>query len=223
MIEVTCPKCQKQMTAPDDKAGQTGSCPRCGNDVPVPLPPAPPVEKPPTAWQLLTPGQRRLRVTVLTLAIVLVGGPLAVFTGLAMMRMLAPDKPYKPVKPKPSTAITDWPKDTGYVRVPIGKPEQPHKLEPTSTRCVILGRDGSGFRMGGKVEVREGETLFIHPGAVITHGLKAEAKLTLQDYNADECVLPYGITVRVDAFGQFVPFRYDPNSITTQPTRPAEP
>jgi hypothetical protein len=220
MIEVTCPKCQKQMTAPEDKRGETGTCPRCGNDVPIPLPPPPPVEKPPTAWQLLTPRQRRIRVTLLVAAILLVGAPLAGFTGMAVIRALKPSKPivFQP-KPTPSTIIQDWPEGTGYVEVQIGKPDKPYEVAPASTKCVILGRDGSGFRLAGDVEVRQGKSLFIHPGATITHGFKAEGRLTLLDYNADECVLPFGVTVKVDPLGQFVPMRYDPTGLTTRPAK----
>jgi hypothetical protein len=44
-----------------------------------------------------------------------------------------------------------------------------------------------------------------NPGAVLTNATKNKSAITIPDYNGDKCRIPYGMTVRVDEFGQFVP------------------
>ncbi|HMP03498.1 MAG TPA: hypothetical protein PKD86_07875 [Gemmatales bacterium] len=40
MITLTCPSCQKTLSAPDKAVGKQATCPGCGTAVAVPLPPA---------------------------------------------------------------------------------------------------------------------------------------------------------------------------------------
>ena len=44
----------------------------------------------------------------------------------------------------------------------------------------------------------------------MTNHTASEDALSLQDHNGDTCIVPYGLTVWVDEYGQFVPIQYDP-------------
>jgi hypothetical protein len=83
-------------------------------------------------------------------------------------------------------------------------------VEKTSTNAQIVAVSGDQFSLGkdSLLEIRESRSLLIFPGATITYSCKEPEKLEIKDYNGDKCLLPYGITVRVDEYGQFVPARY---------------
>ena len=49
------------------------------------------------------------------------------------------------------------------------------------------------------------------PGAVWIVLCGIGKTITAKDYNGDSCVLPHGITVKVNKYGQFVPMAYNPN------------
>jgi hypothetical protein len=40
-ITVTCPSCKAKFAAPEEAAGKTAHCPKCGSPIPVPAPPRP--------------------------------------------------------------------------------------------------------------------------------------------------------------------------------------
>ncbi|MBN2579052.1 MAG: hypothetical protein JXB10_08685 [Pirellulales bacterium] len=105
-----------------------------------------------------------------------------------------------------------WPEGTGYVSKPRKRPATPHDVKKTTTKAEIVGVDGENLRLGknSNMEYRESESLLVFPGARITYLCKDPAKYTMEDYNGDSCVLPYGITVEVDDYGQFVPVGYHP-------------
>jgi DNA-directed RNA polymerase subunit RPC12/RpoP len=55
MIRFACPTCQSVLDSPDDSAGDKLACPRCGQRLQVPTPPAPPPNK--TVLGALLPGE----------------------------------------------------------------------------------------------------------------------------------------------------------------------
>jgi hypothetical protein len=63
--------------------------------------------------------------------------------------------------------------------------------------------------------------MLTNPGAYITNASKNRSSITMSDFNGDECVIPYGMTVRVDEFGQFVPTKARQRRHADQP--PAAP
>lgn len=106
----------------------------------------------------------------------------------------------------------EWPSGTGYVSPPKNRPSSPHQVQETSTRAEIVevGRVQLLLGENSSVEYRDSRSLLIFPGAQISYLSESPPTLTLEDYNEDECILPYGITVKVDEYGQFIPISYTP-------------
>jgi len=110
-------------------------------------------------------------------------------------------------------SICKWPPGSGYVNPPKNVPLSPHEVKKTtSTKAEIIAASNGRFLLSEKssVEYRESKSLFIFPGSKISNLCKSRQTLTLVDYNGDECILPYGLTVKVDEYGQFIPIKYDP-------------
>ena len=113
-----------------------------------------------------------------------------------------------------------WIDGTGYVNGQERRPALPHRTESSKTRARItdgLGGTWSrtlnmGWDLTGHVELRDGGK-FVYPGAILTHALKTKPRLELGDYNGDRCVVPFGMTVKVDEYGQFAPIRYAPDEV----------
>ena len=105
-----------------------------------------------------------------------------------------------------------WPPGTGYT-TRVFRPDAEHAIRPTRSMVVIdVAGNETGYRMNGDLEEREAyrEPLTAFPGATITHAAQANRRITLRDYNENDCALAYGITVKVDEYGEFVPIRYRP-------------
>ena len=107
-----------------------------------------------------------------------------------------------------------WPKGTGYLTKPQKRPTSAHPkrthTDSTRTNASIEEVREDELIVKGNVEHVLDESgalrpMFRNPGAVITNAMKNRSAVTIADYNGDECVIPYGMTVRVDDFGQFVP------------------
>jgi len=132
------------------------------------------------------------------------------FVALKLVKGDATDK----FLPAPMEPLVPWPRGTGYVRDPGSRPPFPVYASPGSTTTVatITGATGPKLHVKGSVEtVFDGNSfrsLLIHPGATLTQGIKSKTKLNIIDFNGDECIVPYGMTVRVGRYGQFVPVRY---------------
>ena len=123
-----------------------------------------------------------------------------------------------PAVETPLPASPLWPKATGYVSKPQRRPTSPHP-KSTHTDSKRTNAEVTEVREGqliikGKVEmVFDGgvaRNMLRNPGAHITNALKNRSQITIPDFNGDDCVIPYGMTVRVDEFGQFVPIKYSP-------------
>ena len=106
--------------------------------------------------------------------------------------------------------VIPWPKKSGYVVEATHRPSSPHKVEKCATNVYIEDEKNGEFLMGGEMAFGAGGQLFIHPGAIIKNSVKSQKPITLTDYNGDNCVLPYGITVCVNEYGQFDPIEYKP-------------
>ena len=105
-----------------------------------------------------------------------------------------------------------WPSGTGYLSEPQSRPESPHSVDNTSTKAEIVEVGGGQFLLGEntRMEYRESRPLLVFPGATITYLCKDPKTYEMKDYNGDPCTLVYGITVRVDSYGQFVAIDYKP-------------
>jgi len=106
----------------------------------------------------------------------------------------------------------DWPEGTGYITAAKNRPASPHDVKKTTTVAQIeeVSIASGVLVLNGEVEYRESRQLFVFPGARIAYMCKEPDKYEMDDYNGDPCVLPYGITVRVDEYGQFIPIGYNP-------------
>ena len=107
----------------------------------------------------------------------------------------------------------DWPSGTGYVTPATNRPLSPYQIQTNSTNWEILGINENGdFIWQGIFEVYGNKSSRWAPGAVITnHNIGSRGvALTLIDCNGDKCIIPYGMTVRINEYGQYVPVRYDP-------------
>lgn len=102
--------------------------------------------------------------------------------------------------------VISWPKGSGYVTTPTHRPDGPHKTK-SETDITVTGADGDNISIapGG-----QGQVPMNGPGAKWTIACGSGKSITVRDYNRDECVLPNGITVRVDKYGQFTPIAYAP-------------
>ena len=106
----------------------------------------------------------------------------------------------------------EWPINTGYMSYPKNRPSSPHKVKETLTKVEIIAVSNGQFLFSenSEFEYRESEALFIFPGALLTYLAETPRTLEINDYNGDECLLPRGITVKVDKYGHFVPIKYNP-------------
>jgi len=129
---------------------------------------------------------------------------------------------------QPSTSNTQvrWPSGSGYLAEPTHRPSSPHKVKPSKVEAKITDvetRNGKTIAlMEGSFEVRDGQMISVFPGSVITNVCQSPSKVDAADYNGDKCVLPYGITVVVDDYGQFVPVKYDPSVQGPSATAPVK-
>jgi hypothetical protein len=96
------------------------------------------------------------------------------------------------------------------VSPPQNRPAFPHDVEQTTSVLEFAGLIQGKPAFRGDMESREGEFLLVHPGAEIAHHAACYATVEIEDYNGDMCVIPLGMTVRVDEYGQFVPVEYEP-------------
>jgi hypothetical protein len=105
-----------------------------------------------------------------------------------------------------------WPSGTGYITPAARKPSAPYKIQTDKTNWEIYGgNSGSGYSGNGDVEYKDSKSLAFAVGAIITNRTTAHTSLTLKDFNGDKCVIPYGMTVRIDKYGQYVPVKYNPD------------
>lgn len=102
-------------------------------------------------------------------------------------------------------AAPKWPDGAGYVSPAKNRPASPHHVRKCNTDAKIVAVNGGRFLLDGRVEYRESKSLLVFPGARIENLCKTPSPLALNDYNKDECLLPQGIIVTVDDYGQFVP------------------
>jgi len=100
-----------------------------------------------------------------------------------------------------------WPTGAGYVKPAASRPDKPHTTT-SETKATITGAEGDQLAIapGSQCQMPVNG-----PGAQWVVLCGKGKSITVKDYNKDECVLPHGITVRVDTYGQFVPTGYDAN------------
>lgn len=110
-------------------------------------------------------------------------------------------------------AAIQWPHGTGYFSGTSHRPSTPHDVQPCGTKAEIETVTGDSWLFGerSQVEFRESRMLVIHPGAEITYLCREPEKLTLTDMNGDECTVSYGLTVKMNMYGEFIPIRFLPD------------
>lgn len=110
-----------------------------------------------------------------------------------------------------------WPLGTGYggyIRRLKNRPRRPYDISEVQAHAYIVGKDGNQLRYTTDVlRVIEGRQRFRFPGATVTYACKNPEKAKISDFNGDGCVLRYGMTVKVDPYGQFVLISDDPADI----------
>jgi hypothetical protein len=104
----------------------------------------------------------------------------------------------------------EWPAGTGYVSPPQNRPASAHEVEQTTSVLEFAGFILGDPAFTGDVLSPEGKSILVFPGAQISHHVAQYATVELKDYNGDVCIVPLGMTVRVDEYGQFVPLKYEP-------------
>ena len=113
-----------------------------------------------------------------------------------------------------SCSKVEWPPESGYIIEPKHRPLKAYEGEKlTHVAELKVNKEGEiifSFPPGQLIEISNNRPIVIYPGAKIKYLEELPAKVHLQDYNGDECVLPSGITVEVDEFGQFIPIKYKP-------------
>jgi hypothetical protein len=119
-----------------------------------------------------------------------------------------------PVGARSATAAT-WPSGSGYIQEPLHRPAEPYKISTTTT-ATLCKATGDTWELKGRMEyildanTGESKPLVVYPGAELIVECKDQPVIEIKDYNGDPCRLPYGTTVKVDTFGQFVPLRFSP-------------
>ena len=232
-MQIKC-SCGKALKVPDSLAGKQAKCPACGKVFKVPAGKSPP--PPQGAFGLLSSRcpQCQAELDPCAQFCVSCGTHLATGAKYDAVSMEDVQEEKKSARTKLIIVIVcvvlgvgvfgsgvfalwkfvmaaevPWPSETGYVTEPKNRPSSPHDVRPTSTKLVISQVTGDTMRVTGKSEIRNNEELIVFPGARITNGRTDGKRVELEDYNGDWCVLPFGITVRVDKYEQFVPVKYD--------------
>ena len=104
-----------------------------------------------------------------------------------------------------------WPAGTGYLNEGENRPSKPHDVEPTDETVTIREDLGAGMlEVDGTVPIHDGKATLAFPGTTIVQANRSKENMTLQDFNGDPCVIPYGMTVTVDSYGQVTPVHYSP-------------
>lgn len=106
-----------------------------------------------------------------------------------------------------------WPEGSGYLTPPRNRPAELLAVTPTYGEAIIAGVSDGGFQMQGKIEIVNNRMLVFHPGKTITHGCPGEPSLEVTDCNGDKCTLLYGMSVKIDEYGQFRFLKYDPDAV----------
>ena len=113
-----------------------------------------------------------------------------------------------------SCSKVEWPPESGYIIEPKYRPSKAYEGEKlTHVAELKVNKEGQvqfSFPPGQLIQFSNSRPVVIYPGAKIKYLEESPAKVHLHDYNGDECVLPSGITVEVDEFGQFIPIKYKP-------------
>lgn len=104
-----------------------------------------------------------------------------------------------------------WPSGAGYVTPPTRRPSKPYEIQTGSTNWEIYGVAGGSYDGHGEIEYKMGNSMAFAIGAVITNHSKSQTNLKMEDYNGDKCMIPYGMTVKIDEYGQYIPVRYNPD------------
>lgn len=139
-----------------------------------------------------------------------------------------PEPPKPPTEtPRPGRQIFEWPPQSGYITTPAHKPSSTISEYTAFTDWEIWGIIEGNIEANGEIEYYNSKSLAFAFGAKITNRNRLGTPVTIKDYNGDECVIPYGMTVKVDAYGQFQPYWYDPQlapvpTDTPMPTATAE-
>lgn len=143
-----------------------------------------------------------------------------------MNRPAGGDQPTQSTSPEAEEKGISWPAGSGYLTEPKNRPDTPHDVKQTISRSEIVAVKGRTLLFGknSRVEYRAGKSMAFSVGAQTTYLCKSPTTLEWPDYNGDKCVLAYGLTVRVDEYGQFVPESMRPaaktdGSIASTPTK----
>jgi hypothetical protein len=105
----------------------------------------------------------------------------------------------------------EWPSETGYLTKAKNRPSTPYEEKNRIVAEIKVEQDGTvmfSVSPGQVIKIRNGQTLIVFPGAMLSYMGESPSTVKLKDFNGDECVLPSGITVTVDEYGQFVPVKY---------------
>jgi len=106
----------------------------------------------------------------------------------------------------------EWPSETGYLTRAKNRPSTPYDDEKSEVVAEIKVKENGTVMFsvspGQVIPIRNGNSLIVFPGATLSYISESPSTVKLRDYNGDECVLPSGITVEVDEYGQFIPKKY---------------
>jgi hypothetical protein len=113
--------------------------------------------------------------------------------------------------PKPGNPINTWPDGAGYKVPPTHKPSKMLTVFTYSTEWEIRSVVQGHVEAHGQIEYSKSVNLAFAPGAKITNRSRSNSSVAINDYNGDECILIYGLTVQVDSYGEFYPIWIDIN------------
>jgi hypothetical protein len=105
----------------------------------------------------------------------------------------------------------EWPSETGYLTKAQNRPSTPYDEKSEVVAEIKVKEDGRvmfSVGPGQGIPIRNGKSLIVFPGATLSYMSESPSTVKLKDFNGDECVLPSGITVEVDEYGQFIPKKY---------------
>jgi hypothetical protein len=114
-----------------------------------------------------------------------------------------------------------WPEGSGYLSEAKNRPSSPPRVE-SSTKAQIIAVGEGRIRLGpnSKLALINSRPLLFAPGAEVSYLSTSPDKFEFKDYNGDACLLPAGITIWVNEYGQFVPISYRPGDGVAPPTGP---